>query len=163
MPDRIELRPRSAADLPACVAALREVHERDGYPQRWPVDPPGWLDPPGLAGAWVAVADGAVHGHVALVADGADALVLSRLYVAAAARGTGLAGRLLDLAVTQAGARSLWLEVMDDAAPAIRLYERAGWHLVERRPASWVGPAGRSTVRVYRAVSAYPHGRSGSG
>ena len=35
------VRPHAPADLPACVAALRRVHEASGYPSRWPGDP-GW-------------------------------------------------------------------------------------------------------------------------
>ena len=155
MPEESEIRPREPADLPACVAALREVHERDGYPQRWPLDPHSFLTPAGLTAAWVADGCGAVRGHVTLIAQRPDALLLSRLFVVPAARGTGLARTLLHVAMARAAGSGagLQLEVVDDAAPAIRLYEGAGWQLVERRPASWVGPSGRPTVRIY----AVPH------
>jgi hypothetical protein len=44
------------------------------------------------------------------------------------------------------------LDVVDDGAPAIRLYERIGWRLVNRRQADWVTPQGeRLPVRIYLA------------
>ena len=46
----------------------------------------------------------------------------------------------------------LMLDVVDDGAPAIRLYERIGWRLVDRRQADWVTPQGeRLPVRIYLA------------
>jgi hypothetical protein len=48
------IRPRSEADLDACAAALRHVHERDRYPGVWPADPADWLSPPKLLAAVVA-------------------------------------------------------------------------------------------------------------
>ena len=50
----MSVRPRDDGDLPALVAALRPVHERDGYPVTWKDDPAGWLSPPGLQAAWGA-------------------------------------------------------------------------------------------------------------
>jgi hypothetical protein len=41
--DGIVIRERRAADLDACVEALRAVHDTDAYPLNWPSDPPGWL------------------------------------------------------------------------------------------------------------------------
>jgi hypothetical protein len=44
------------------------------------------------------------------------------------------------------------LDVVDDGAPAIRLYERIGWRLEDRRQADWVTPQGeRLPVRIYLA------------
>ncbi|MFF7941216.1 hypothetical protein ACFZC5_15995 [Nocardia gamkensis] len=60
------IRPRSEADLDACTAALRHVHERDRYPEIWPDDPAGWLSPPKLLAAIVAERDQTVVGHVGL-------------------------------------------------------------------------------------------------
>jgi GNAT superfamily N-acetyltransferase len=126
------IRPRIAADLAACVAALRLVHEQDRYPHRWPVDPIDWLSPPWLRRAWVAVADrpaGAadhagdpprdeVAGHVALNVAGGDRslgllteatglaperlAVVSRLFVSVGHRRRGLARALLRHAVANA-------------------------------------------------------------
>jgi hypothetical protein len=44
------------------------------------------------------------------------------------------------------------LDVVDVGTPAIRLYERLGWRLVDRRQADWVTPQGeRLPVRIYLA------------
>ena len=59
------IRRRSENDLAECVPILAEVHRRDRYPMVWPDDPAGFLAKPGLIGAWVAVVDGRVDGHVA--------------------------------------------------------------------------------------------------
>ncbi len=46
----------------------------------------------------------------------------------------------------------LMLDVVDDDSPAISLYERLGWSLVDRRDADWVTPEGRRhQVRIYLA------------
>lgn len=50
------------------------------------------------------------------------------------------------------------LDVVEDAGPAVALYERLGWRLVDRRLADWVTPQGhRFPVRIYLA----PSGASG--
>jgi GNAT superfamily N-acetyltransferase len=135
----------------------------DGYPAVWPTDPAGWLSPAGLVGAWVVEQDGALCGHVSVVrppvpeaSPGGQAEV-SRLFVAPAARGQQLGAALLTTASSWADAQGLGLslEVVDDAAPAAALYERLGWRLVERRPATWMAPTGhRPLLRVYRAPNA---------
>ena len=95
--------------------------------------------------AWVAEADGAIVGHVALHAaapPGIMALarrmmartrdqfgVVARLLVSPVARRRGLGRRLLLTAVENACERGLkpMLEVTADLEPAIRLYENCGW------------------------------------
>ena len=70
-PMDVSIRPRSDADLAACVAALRLVHDADDYPMIWPADPVAWLTPPDLAAAWVAVLDDVpLAGHVLLLDSG---------------------------------------------------------------------------------------------
>ncbi|HEV7962469.1 MAG TPA: GNAT family N-acetyltransferase, partial [Actinoplanes sp.] len=76
------LRDRTAADLDACVLALRAVHEADGYPVNWPPKPARWLDPPGVLAAWV-FADPEVAGHVLVTAPGE----VGRLFVTPSHRG----------------------------------------------------------------------------
>jgi GNAT superfamily N-acetyltransferase len=81
---------------------------------------------------------------------------VSRLFVSPAARGRGLGlGTSLLAAVsswTSAHGLRLMLDVVDNGAPAIRLYERIGWRLVNRRQADWVTPQGeRLPVRIYLA------------
>jgi ribosomal protein S18 acetylase RimI-like enzyme len=162
------IRARVDADLPACVAVLRVVHETDGYPTSWPTDPARWLDPKGLLGAWVAVDDGgAVVGHIALTvarepveppvlaatgrtADGVASI--ARLYVDPSARGAGHAGALLDAATTAAHelGRVCVLDVVADGIAAIALYEHRGWERVASAPATWRTSTGeRPLVHYY--------------
>ena len=81
---------------------------------------------------------------------GTDRLVgVSRLFVSPAARGLGLGlgAPLLAALSSWAWAHDLrlMLDVVDDGAPAIRLYQRMGWRLVDRRQADSV-PSARSTA-----------------
>jgi len=163
---RVQLRPRLATDLPACVEALIQVHRADGYPSRWPSDPAAWLSPPNLLAAWVADGDVAIVGHVVIAAanDGSlgaatgravdHLLSVERLFIAPSARRAGLARALLFEAASLAEHenKGLVLEVVDDASAAVALYEGLGWHLIGRRPASWTTVAGQQPVlRLYAA------------
>jgi GNAT superfamily N-acetyltransferase len=141
----VALRRRRAGDLDACVALLAAVHGADGYPARWPDDPARWLTPGELLSAWVATRADEVVGHVCLcrAEDGASAAiwsasagrpvdrlgVVSRLFVASAARRQGLGRRLLDAACAAARrqGRHPVLEVLEGDRAAAALYERLGW------------------------------------
>ena len=80
-----------------------------------------------------------------------EAEILS-VAVARAAQGRGLAGRLLTLHLRRLaglGARAVFLEVDEQNQPAIRLYARAGFREVARRPnyyPSDTGKAGNALV-----------------
>jgi GNAT superfamily N-acetyltransferase len=120
----------------------------------WPADPVGWLTPAGLVQAWVAEVDGRVVAHVALVAPSpiGEPLEISRLFVASSARGHGVASALLAEANERAARRRLVLDVVDAAGPAIALYERLGWRLIDRSPAEWTTRDGQHPiVRRYAA------------
>lgn len=160
------VRPRRPGDLAACVRALAAVHERDGYPARWPADPAGWLTPAGLLAAWVAPPEDTICGHVAVVGAIDDpqlvqaagrakdeVAAVSRLFVAPTARGQGVGASLLRAATTYAVERQLGLvlDVVDSRhSAAIALYERLGWQLVGHRPAGWVTADGvRPELRLY--------------
>ena len=161
------IRPRRDADLPALCAGLREVHRVSGYPSVWPADPAAFLAPPAL-GAWVAELDGAAIGQVTLrpadepppdwvAATGLGAArvaVVSRLFVAPAARGQGLARALLHAAWAEArvlGRRAI-LDVHTASAAAIGLYEAEGWARVATMDAPWQDPDGTSPrMHVYVA------------
>lgn len=128
------------SDLPGCVQVLREVHEADRYPDRWPEDPQAWLLPD--ADSWIAVTDGSILGHVSLV-DRDDALWVSRLLVRPGTRGQQIGELLLEAARTRG---TLMLDVIEHSQHAIRLYERTGWTLIDTRPANWIMADGTRPV-----------------
>jgi ribosomal-protein-alanine N-acetyltransferase len=83
-----------------------------------------------------------------LVEDEAEILSVA---VANARRGRGLARGLLNLHMRRLaglGARAIFLEVDEHNAPAIRLYERAGFHEISRRPNYYPGPEGKATAAL---------------
>jgi ribosomal-protein-alanine N-acetyltransferase len=83
-----------------------------------------------------AMAGRALYGFILSRLGGGEAEILS-VAVAAARRGRGLAGALLSLHLRRLaglGAGAVFLEVDEDNAPARRLYARAGFHEVGRRP-----------------------------
>lgn len=164
------IRARRAADLPGSVELLATVHTHDGYPSNWPTDPVRWLDPPGLLRAWAAKsADGhRLLGHVALSSasedDAAPALyrpkvardhvaVVSRLFVAPSARGTGVASRLLAHTVREARGRGLHgpvLDVVTTDTAAVRFYGQQGWHHLGFATQQW-SPTQHVPVHCYSA------------
>ena len=71
--------------------------------------------------------------------------------VAASAQGRGLAGKLLHLHLRRLaglGVRTVFLEVGENNTPAIRLYTRAGFGQVSRRPAYYQDDSGRQTAAL---------------
>jgi ribosomal protein S18 acetylase RimI-like enzyme len=108
-----------------------------------------------------------IAGHVAVVQGVDDPLVtaltgappdqlasLTRLFVAPTARGHTLGAALLDTVHRYATTRGLqlMLDVVDGDGPAIALYDRLGWQVVDRRTADWTTPDGRRLpVLVYVA------------
>jgi GNAT superfamily N-acetyltransferase len=161
------VRQRRDDDLPRCVRALEAVHAADGYPMRWPTDPAAWLCPTELASAWVADDADIIAGHVGVVV-GVDDPVLAtltgvpvqrlasvtRLFVAPEARGRRLGAALMGRAHSYAVDRGLQLvlDVVDDGGPAVALYDRLGWRMVDRRRADWTTPGRhRPPIRLYVA------------
>jgi len=161
----MQVRPRRPTDLTGCVDALAEVHRADAYPKQWPVDPASWLDPSDSLAAWVADSNGAIVGHVVVTACTNDPTLaqatgrpiselasVSRLFVTPAGRGAGLARDLLSQAGSFAmhAGLGLVLDVVDDAANAIAVYEHLGWRLVDCRPSVWTTDDGlHPLLRVY--------------
>ena len=81
-----------------------------------------------------------------------EAEILS-VAVSARQRGRGLARRLLDLHLRRLaglGARTVFLEVDENNTPALRLYDRAGFREVARRPNYYPGPGGKAAALVLR-------------
>lgn len=130
---RLTLRPGSGNDLPE-LAAL----ERAGFPsdRAWSF---GLLrmelgSPHSLL--LVAEEDGLVLGYAAfrIVADEAELL---RVTVSPEARRRGIARRLVETGLAEAGARGAGrcvLEVRPDNAPAVGLYRTLGFREAGRRP-----------------------------
>ncbi|MGW2270244.1 GNAT family N-acetyltransferase [Streptomyces yangpuensis] len=166
------VRERGERDLGSCVRVLAEVHEQDGYPVNWPEQPGAWLTPSSLFASWVAELDGRVVGHVGLswssAGDAAPGLwsaragvgvdataVVSRLFVAPAARGHGVGALLMARAVAEARERGVHpvLDVVASDTAAAALYERLGWQLLATVEQQW-GPEQRVTVRCYAAAAA---------
>jgi len=143
------IRPRTDADLAACVALMRRTHERDGYPRYWRRDPERFLVGERETAAFVAEHEGALVGHVAVHRAAGDPVlaaaqrrtglapehlaVVARLLVSPDARRLGVGRALLDRATRHAhaqGSRPVLDVIQVDDAPA-RLYERAGWERLE--------------------------------
>jgi ribosomal-protein-alanine N-acetyltransferase len=83
-----------------------------------------------------------------LVEDEAEILSVA---VANARRGRGLARSLLNLHMRRLaglGARAIFLEVDEHNAPAIRLYDRAGFHEIARRPNYYPGPGSKAAAAL---------------
>jgi GNAT superfamily N-acetyltransferase len=120
-----------------------------------------------LAAAWVVHDAGVVVGHVGMVqAVGDPALAaltgvpahrpasVTRLFVTPLARGRGAGVRLMDQVSSFAVEQGLQLvlDVVDDGGPAMALYDRLGWRVVDHRLADWTTPEGhRPLIRVYVA------------
>ncbi|GEM32042.1 GNAT family N-acetyltransferase [Nocardia neocaledoniensis NBRC 108232] len=126
----ITIRPRTADDLPACVAALREVHSADGYPAVWPEDPVAWLSP--------------VEQIDARVAESNHTVVPSH-------RRLDVGRRLLAAAVNMAGRRGgrAVLSVEAGGTAALSLYDSAGWKKIHSGPGGWTTPDGRPALLHY--------------
>ncbi|GGL97600.1 GNAT family N-acetyltransferase [Deinococcus aerophilus] len=163
------VRPRTDADLPALVEALRRTHLANAYPSGWPDDPAGFLAPPAPLGAWVAQVGGVAVGQVVLrpappegeplpawiAASGvprAEVAVVSRLFVAPGFQGRGLARSLFRTAWAEArslGRRAI-LDVHTASAVPIALYESEAWRQVATLAAPWTEADGRvPQVHVY--------------
>jgi ribosomal protein S18 acetylase RimI-like enzyme len=143
------IRPKTAADAEELLALALEVHRRDGYPRYLPDDLAAFIAPSSQDFGWVAESEGRIVGHVGLhqaagnptlpAAQRATGLVpdrlavLARLLVASDVRRQGVAQQLIAVVTqhAQAQGRRVVLDVVKEAAAAIRLYERLGWTRLE--------------------------------
>ena len=83
-----------------------------------------------------------------LVEDEAEILSVA---VAGRQRGRGLARKLLDLHLRRLaglGVRAIFLEVDENNEPALRLYRRAGFHEISRRPGYYPGAGGAAATAL---------------
>ena len=137
----VTIRARTDDDLDVLVELAEEVRERDGYPgPGTPLRP--FLSSSDALAAWVAEIEGVVVGHVALHSKSLPVVmtraatiadppfgVVARLLCSTATRRRGVGRALLDTAATEACRRGLHpiLDVVTAYAPAIALYDGAGW------------------------------------
>lgn len=92
---------------------------------------------PGREGAWIAEMGSEPVGAVFLVEAGEDTGKLRLLHVEPAARGLGIGRRLVERCIAEAraaGYRRLVLWTNDVLKSACRLYQAAGFELVEEEP-----------------------------
>ena len=96
------------------------------------------------------IADRAANGRASvgfiLSRRAADEAEILSVAVARAWRGRGIARRLLDLHLRRLagfGLRAVFLEVDEDNQPALRLYRRAGFSEVGRRPGYYPQASGK--------------------
>jgi ribosomal-protein-alanine N-acetyltransferase len=102
-----------------------------------------------------------VIAHRAMVGSAMASFIMSRLVedeaeilsvaVARPRRGRGLARNLLNLHLRRLaafGARAVFLEVDEHNKAAIRLYDRAGFHEISRRPNYYPGAGGKAVAAL---------------
>jgi ribosomal-protein-alanine N-acetyltransferase len=137
-------------DIPAAVAIEAESFGTD----RWSAES-FWGE---LAGVphrahYFALADGAVlTGYAGVAFIDGDAH-LQTIAVATSTRGQGYGRALLDEVLREATERQVrrcLLEVQDDNAAAIRMYERAGFEQISVRPRYY--PGGRDALVLSREL-----------
>jgi GNAT superfamily N-acetyltransferase len=169
----VSVRPRTDADFPALVEALRATHHAVAYPSVWPADPAAFLAPPLTLAAWVAEVNGMAAGQVVLRAAPApapewiavagvpsqDVAFLSRLLVTPRYQGRGLARQLFRAAWAEARRlnRRAILDVQTDAPAPIALYDSEGWTQVATLPAPWTGADGRPPQMHVYVSPAWTH------
>jgi ribosomal-protein-alanine N-acetyltransferase len=126
----------------AAIAALHAASFRRG----WSEEEVGALLTDRHVFAHRATGRGTLVGFIMSRLVEGEAEILS-VAVDARYQGRGLAGRLLNLHLRRLaglGARAVFLEVDAHNAAAIRLYERAGFREVSRRPNYYQGTAGEA-------------------
>lgn len=133
---RIAIEPQDP-ETPAARYCLGEYYAElarrfeTGFDVKTSLDPDaGSLRPP-LGSFLVAGSDGLPLGCVALKGNGSETGEIKRLWIAPAARGLGLARRLMDRAEAEAGSLGitrLRLDTNRTLTEAIALYRQLGWH-----------------------------------
>jgi GNAT superfamily N-acetyltransferase len=133
----IDISDFALADEEAALAFCRQIFDEEGWPTEF-------LDPTIGAGFdrprdqfLLAKQQGAIVGCGALKELSTDDALLTRMFVASAQRGSGLAARLFEVLCERAraaGYSTIVLDVNRESARAIRFYEKQG--MEEYIPAS---------------------------
>ena len=159
------IRERRPSDLPALVEVLSAQQATSGYPHRWPLPFPveEFLARPGELGAWVALVDGEIAGHVAATDVGENwmadhwAKVLGRpghelgevsiLFVDHTLAGSGVGGALLERAVSEIRSlgREPVLDVVGEETKVGLFYRRRDWVVAGHARPQWL-PDGQPDV-----------------
>ena len=119
----VMIRPRGEGDIDALCEVVREVHRLDGYPVVLQDNVREFVLSANCLAAWISEIEGCIVGHIALHTVWSDEVAelashslgqsrqalasISRLFVAASARGLGLGECLLNVAMNEAHVRGL--------------------------------------------------------
>ncbi|WP_353950149.1 GNAT family N-acetyltransferase [Knoellia sp. S7-12] len=159
------IRERRPDDIPELVEVLSAQAPSSGYPHRWPLPFPAeeFLVRPGELGAWVAIVDGRIAGHVATTDVSANwmaehwSAVLGRaghelgevsiLFVDHTLAGSGVGGALLERAVSEIRSlgREPVLDVVGEETKVGLFYRRRGWVVAGHARPQWL-PVGQPDV-----------------
>lgn len=132
----IEVRPVEATDVPAVVALVTEVLKEHGLTfgvgaatdDALHALPGSYVD--GGGAFWVATRGEELVGTCGVFPVAPTSFELRKMYLSPVARGRGLGGRLLDVAVAwtrAAGGRELVLDTVEEMGRAIAFYEAHGF------------------------------------
>jgi len=163
----VTIRERRPEDLPELEEVLSAQAPLSGYPHRWPLPFPveEFLVRPGELGAWVAVVDGRIAGHVAttdvsvnwmaehwsaaLGRPGHELGEVSILFVDHTLAGSGVGGALLELAVAEIRGlgREPVLDVVGEDTKVGLFYRRRGWVVAGHARPQWL-PDGEPDVAL---------------
>lgn len=150
------IRTAGPADLAAIDRIETRSFERDRFPRR---NLRRVLASP-AATFLLALSDGAPAGYLMLLyRRGSRVARLYSLAVDPGQRGRGVADALIGAALTAAvarGADRLRLELRPSNAGALRLYERAGFTVFERKPTYY--DDGEDAIRMERSLTSPPAG-----
>lgn len=152
------IRPRQSEDLPVLEELLTNAQPHTGYPSTWPLSMSAreFIARDREVGAWVAVVDETVVGHVGVthpdpedeltphwVADtGLDVEslgLIGALFIDHRLTSRGIGTTLLDHAVAQIRSHG-WvpiLDVLDEQATAKTIYHNRGWRPVAVAHPAW--------------------------